>query len=472
MGLLSFLNPRNWPRRSSRSKNLQEARDVVVHQGFRDLERHLPPGFGMMVRRIDRQGLDRLVKSIATQELWDQGILGQPEWTEWNYESAVEHGYMASTWVFACMYRFAQSVASVPWRVGEGIPGQDWRPIEGPHPLKDVLEQPNPFQSFPGLMAMSTLHLHAGGNMLLAKLRPGDAEPPAELYLHAPDFAKIRPVPHRRRFIDRYDTFRNGAFYDAIDREDMVHHMLPNPMNPRWGMPTIQGIGKAVDTDAFASSWQVTGYANDARPSVVVVYDHDLSPEQHTIAKDRIAEQTGPDNARRPLVLGNRARLERWGFNPTEMDHLNSRGFTLQEICSGFNTPPPMIGIYENATLANLEQSRTVYWLDTIIPFLTSLRSTLNQRESGLSAEYGPNVRLNYDLRGVQALEAIQEKREERAERMFGLGVPFNELTEALDLGYSQRPDGDRSYISVKFVPADQVAPDASGSLPNPLDEE
>ena len=144
------------------------------------------------------------------------------------------------------------------------------------------------------------------------------------------------------------------------------------------------------------------------------------------------------------------------------MDYNNLRLRTREEICGIFGTPPPVVGIYDNATFNNVNTARMIFWVDTIIPLMEDLTDVWNL---ALAPEFGPEWRVEYDFSKVQALQQLFSDKVKSAVELFKMGVPFNEINSRLDLGFSPIAGGDVGYIAATNQPVtESVAGSLSGS--------
>jgi hypothetical protein len=124
-----------------------------------------------------------------------------------------------------------------------------------------------------------------------------------------------------------------------------------------------------------------------------------------------------------------------------------------------------MVGILDDATLANIETARRIFWIDTIIPLLRMIRGQLNRQ---LAEQFGPDWCVEYDTSDVEALREDYGKKLEEASRLFAMGVPFNTINEKLGLGLDPIEGGDIGYLSAGLLPTD-FAEDQPGSQNNEM---
>jgi hypothetical protein len=65
----------------------------------------------------------------------------------------------------------------------------------------------------------------------------------------------------------------------------------------------------------------------------------------------------------------------------------------------------------------------------------------------------GENLRLRFDRAGVPALQDSLNEKLEAAERLYRMGVPFNEINAKLELGFDEIIGGDVGYINSGLIP-------------------
>lgn len=380
--------------------------------------------------------------------------------TSWSERKAIGEGFTVSTWVFACIHRIAKSAASVPWVVDRRNADGSWEAIPG-HPLEKLISRPNPMQSRQDVIERLTYHLFLAGNGLVHKAR-GLRNVPRELWLLSPDVC--RPEADDVELIKHYWLTKRRGGRKALPVEDVCHVQFTNPANPLWGMSPLQVAARAVDSDVAAQDWQWNSMQNRATPDGVLSFKQPLSKKQHEQAVEQVATaRSGSGNARSVIVLGGEANWHQLSLSPVEMDFLESRAMNREEICAVFQVPPVMIGIYENATLANLEASRAIFWLETMVPYLDDIAEALTRSLAPDFELGGAELRVRPDLSGVSALRALTRESSSAATAFWNMGVPFNIINERLHLGFPHVPGGDSGFVNGGVVPATMLDPNYSG---------
>jgi HK97 family phage portal protein len=385
------------------------------------------------------------LKSITYGDTLPTWRSNQPIWSEWNTEKAINEGYKVNTYVYSCINLIARSTASVPWKVFRKDSSGQWHEIEG-HPLEELINRPNPFMSRKDFIQRMTAHLYLGGNALFSKVRANGAV--VELWNIPPD--RIKPVPDQKEFIKHYLYEHEGKKF-TIDPNDIIHNMFIDPSNVFWGLSPLQAGAKIVDTDTQAVNFNKVALQNRAVTDGAFIFSQPLTREQWEEARKIVREQhMGPENARMPWVLGADAKWQQMSLSPAELDFIEGRRFTRSEICSIFQVPPPMVSIYDQATLSNIETARRIFWLDTVIPYLEDIKDCLNL---SLTKDFGEDIILDFDVSNVEAIQENFQEKINNARSLWGMGVPFNQINQKLELGFEDIEGGDLGFIPSGVVP-------------------
>jgi len=373
----------------------------------------------------------------------------KPAWTDWSISRAIREGYNASVWVYACVEKIAEAACSVPWHVQKRIDEDEWGRDEG-HPLEHLLD--NPVQALPllsgrTLFQILTQHLYLGGNGLWHVVLSGGY--PVELWPLLPD--RIKPVPTKDGLIDHYEYTIEGQ-PQPIPPENIAHFLFPDPANMYWGISKMKAAAKIVDTDLEAINWNKSAMQNRAISDGVFTFKGVMTKEQWEEAREQVRLQhQGADNARTPWVLGADAAWQQMSMSPAEMDFINSRKFNMYEIHAVFGVDPLLTGAPDHSGRANKTEAKREFWQDTIIPYLDKLQDGINNTivlpfDPGRRKGKKPQLRVVYDVANVEALQESFHLKTQSAERLYRMGVPFNNINRRLEMGFDEIPGGDRPY--------------------------
>jgi HK97 family phage portal protein len=370
------------------------------------------------------------------------------EWSDWNSEKAIKEGFESSAWVYACIKARMDAVASVPFIV-ETMTSEGWEEDKN-HPLKKVLDRPNPEMSQNEFLKFMISHLDLDGNFYALKVKGGEGNKTQELYPVLP--YDMKPyVCKGDKYVSKYYYTPNGNY---ILPENMFHSKYTNPDSFAIGACPLKSAGKAVDIDNSAGAFQKISMQQRGIPDGVFQVEGLDTQEQFQEVKKMVSEQyANIGTAREPYVLGN-GKWVPMSRTAVEMDFMNTRNFSMKEICAVYRVPSEMINGMGDSNRSSSETVRKTFWLDTIIPVLDGIRGEFNM---SLASEYGSSeeIRIAYDLSSVQALQDNLNETIANAKILFDMGVPFDLINQKLDLGFDSFTGSDISYIQSSLLPSD-----------------
>jgi phage portal protein BeeE len=382
---------------------------------IRNIARLLPPP-----RRAAQPNLEKLV--VQGGALLPRTISGRPLWSDWSLEHAIENGYKDSSLVYVASSAAALAASSVPWRA-ETLEAGQWVPSVG-HPVEQLIARPNFRTAGQQMIERLGLHLNLAGNGLLRKVMvnrtlPGALAPlVTELWNLQPQ--GISPVPDRELWVAAYE-FRSEGVVMKFEADEIIHFMLLDPGNPFWGLSPLEAMSKTVDTEREATGWNMVSMQNRAVSDGVFSSRDPMTPEQWAQYREQVFEQHqagGGDSApHAPWVLGG--------------------GLEWQEMSRA--------GFFDQATLANAEVSRRLWWVDFVVPYLKRLEDVWRM---SLVPHFGDprTLRLKPDLSDVDALRENILEQTKIFTMQVKAGVPYNEASEKSGLDLEAQPGGDAPF--------------------------
>lgn len=387
-------------------------------------------------------GLERK-RAFTSSPLTHAAYDGQAVYSDWSAEKAIREGLKASTWVYSSVNKVSTAIASVPL-VLEKQKGEGWEP-DPAHPLQALLNRPNPFMARQDMTERWAQHMQLAGNALWwVNVVQGV---PRELWPIMPD--TITPIASRREYISGYRWRLNGTEERIMKREEISHWQFADPSNPRWGLSPLQAAAGAVDLDVAANRWNRAVLNNDGKPPLAIFLSEQLAISQMREAAGLIRDQIDGNSIRKALVLGGATKVQPLSLNATELDFLNGRKFSRDEIAAVFGVPSMLLHAGEGVTYANLEAAKLILWEDRVVPLLDDYTSGL---ELALFPFFGlaGTHRIHADLSGVRALQAnmkteaeVGKLRAETFRTFVEAGVPANQAATAAEVPLVKIPGGD-----------------------------
>lgn len=354
-------------------------------------------------------------KASQTAPLFVQWGAGQPRFTPRQYDQLAREAYQKNVIAYRCIRLVSQNAATVPWVIYQGK-GDRRRALED-HPLKSLLENPNPMQGGAELFeALFGFYLIAGNSYLEGVGAPH--APPRELWTLRPD--RMRVIPGKQGVPSAYRYQIGGEAIDfAVDTltgaSQVLHLKTFHPLDDWYGMSPLESAAASIDQHNDAAKWNAALLQASGRPSGALVYKPahpdgtaTLTDEQRQTLKNEMeAFFQGPENAGRPLVLEGGLDWRDMSFSPKDMDWLAGKDVSAREIALAFHVPPQLIGIQGSLTFANFEQARLALFDDAVIPLLDHVKDELNK---WLCPQFGNDIAIGYDMDAIEAFAPRREK--------------------------------------------------------------
>lgn len=413
---------------------------------------------------VPAEPVEQQVKSLSLPQALPQWRLSAGRQKDWQVETAIREGYVASSIAYACIEKRAKLIASMPWVV-QVKRGGEWQEVDN-HPLQRLLDRPNPDQSLYELMYHVSQSLDLAGNAFLSEIKAGVNGRPVQLWHLPPQHLKIKPG--RERLVEHFEYADHAITHKRIDAADMIHLKMPNPDDPIFGMPTLRAGGRATDIDRESGIWQKVSLENRGASDVNIMLPPESTQEQvDNVKRQYKDQQAGAKNARKAMVTT--ADIQQLGQTAVEMDFVESRRQVWVEIAAVFGMSLANLGMTESVNLANAEAMDKALWQNTIIPQLELLQRQFNHQ---LASEFGADVRMVYDTSNVEALQENLNDKLENAAKLFAMGVPLNVINQHLELGMDDVEGGDIGYLAAGLMPVGWDPEPMSEVLPETTEEE
>lgn len=373
------------------------------------------------------------------------------KYSDWNIDNAIKLGYKANAAFFACARLRAEAASEVPWRAMRKLPDGTLQ-HEPDSDLQKLIDLPNPDIDFSEMIEHLVNSLDIAGNEYWSIVTGGiSGTKPLELWPLDPRGMAIQGGDGDR-LVRQYKYTPPGASRtETMPNAEVVQVKNANPDSFLFGLPTILASGRGVDIYREARDAQKSSFENRGLHDYAVILDSATTPEQFERIKKTYAERAaGAGNNRKPLF--STRDVKPLSASPAEMDYINTVESVVTEICSVMGVPPSMIGYMQDATLANFETARKVFWVNGMIPLLRRISRQLTHQLA--KPYYGDEWHIQPDLSKVEALKANYQESVTAATALWGMGIPFNEINQRLELGFDDIEGGDVGYLGAGLIPA------------------
>lgn len=327
-----------------------------------------------------------------------------------------DHAALGVSAFFACVRLIASTIGSLPLPVRRR--GTDGIPVDARDlSLSKVLnDSPNADQTPTDYVEFIVISMLMRGNHFARKLMDGKRLIGLE---------PIRPdiVSIRRREDGRigYRWSWEGRSFDLA--EDDVFHVRGFGGGPLSGLSVLalarESLGIAIAADRAAGSM----FANGVQPSGALTFKEFLDPEHREIARTDLVDQfAGASNAGKPFILEGGATWTQISLKADDAQLLESRGWSVEDICRWFGVPPFMIGHNEKTTSwgTGIEQMLLGFQKFTLNPYLRRIEQAI-RKQLLTPAERAAGVFAEFNLEGLLRGDSLGRARFYQA--MVGAGL-------------------------------------------------
>lgn len=173
-------------------------------------------------------------------------------------------------------------------------------------------------------------------------------------------------------------AYRIGGDVAVLAEENVLH--LKNLGNGTVGLSKLEFMRGTLDEAAKAQRSAATLFGNSGKPTGVLMLDHVLNQQQRQAIQERFREmQVGA--AARLYVLEANMRYQQLSLSPEDQQLLETRRFTVEELCRWYDVPPVLVH-HANVTTWGSAIGEIVEGFHklTIGPLLTNLEQAVRKR--------------------------------------------------------------------------------------------
>ena len=281
-------------------------------------------------------------------------------------------GAMQISAVWSCIDRRASTIASLPFFVYTTKNGQ--RELARTSRLYDLLhESPNsrmtPYEFWRAMMLNHDLR----GNAYARIDRDGRGEAMA-LWPMPADQVEVE-VLSDGSMIYKYTL---GSDVAVLAESNVLH--LKNLGNGTVGLSKLEFMRSTTDEAAKAQGTASKVFGTGGKPTGVLMIDKVLSKEQRENIKTSFAGMAEGSTSRL-FVLEANMKYEQLSMSPEQQQLLETRNFTVSEICRWFDVPPVLVHHNDTTTWGSgIEQIVDGFYKLSIRPMLVSIEQATRKR--------------------------------------------------------------------------------------------
>ena len=319
--------------------------------------------------------------------------------------------------------------------------------IVRPYQLIELLEQPNPDDSFGELMYRWNQQLDLTGTALTWMV-PNKLGIPYELYsiptaIAIPQAVTDPQYPHgfyRIQPVYPYGPFSsyptpNSSVGAPIPAQWMLQIRYAHPILRYEGYSPQTAMRLHLDELEMMDRSRHSAMRRGIHPSAVLNMDGVEGmqplpePEILRIKADFEETQMGPENYARLFVAAPGTKLEEWGTRPVDMDYPAGWDQLLMFVTgAGFGTPKPIVGMLSDVNYATLYATMKQFHLLTLQPKCNRIAAKITRQ---LAPFFGENLILEIRVQPIHDHEVVKAK----VDTLISAGaVTKNEVRKEFDM--------------------------------------
>ena len=348
---------------------------------------------------------------------------------------------------------------------GRGIGEKSWLPVDDAHPVQGLLDRVNRWYSRGELWRATEIYLSLWGSAFWALDR--DEAGRWEIWPLRPD--RVRILADRQKYIKGY-VYSGLTGPVAYTSEEIVWLRYFNPLEEYAGLSPIAPVRMSADMGLDALKFNRNFFKNSAQPDVIFTTDEAMNDEEVEDFYQRWEKRyKGPGNAHRPAIASFIKDIKTLGFSQREMEFMQGLRWSLEDVSRTYGVPMPLLSDFRFATLANISTAEQIFWRNSMIPEIKFLEEQLNEK---LLPRLGyPELRVEFDLKAIEALREDENSRVEREGKLLDRGVlTINEVRRQRNL--PDVPWGDAPLARPEPVGAASLSNQDGGIVePTPIED-
>lgn len=246
------------------------------------------------------------------------------------------------------------------------------------HPLAELIRQPNPRLSRYRFLEAMVHDLAIFDRSYWVKVARDDKK---KFSLMRLDPRVVTPMGDSLVYPEYFRFRGQKGIRDFSADEIFFLRGYSGGMSDVGGCPPIEALRDILEEAHYSSTSRAQTVRNGARISGYLTRPAGAKWEKDT--RERFREQwkaqytgDGPAAGGTP-ILEDGMEFKEASFSPKDLQYVESRKLTREEVAAAYYIPPPMLGLLENATFSNITQQHRMLYQDTLGPWLSMIQDEI-----------------------------------------------------------------------------------------------
>lgn len=343
---------------------------------------------------------------------------------------SLNKSYSRISWVYTCVSEIARSIAGVPLLFKRG----DELIEDKADPLLVLFNRPDPplIPSFRELLLQTFVLLGIDGILFWVFKREKGVWTTVSIRKRS----QMKPVMKEGSEtellgwveIDKYK--RPKATYGY---KEVLPIRYYNPYDQLGGLAPLTAARLGIEQEFNMAAWNASFFANGLRNPIGLQFKRSLQPKQKKELKKNIRDYySGIEGGQGVFLLEGDGEFADLHLSAAkDLDFVEGKQLTREEICAVYGVPPAVVGIFRYANYANCNVQRKLLWENCLLPKMMSLGdliqvNVLDEEFIGVDGEW--------DLRSIKPLQKEFKSVAVAAKMYFDMGYTRAETAYILDV--------------------------------------
>jgi len=399
-------------------------------------------------------------------------------------DESVEHPFEENVWVRAALKAISDGVGQLPLHFYTGDPGSRDSVHMDSGPLVELFDSPHPLFTASEFWQAHSINYKLDGECywFLTDRNGMPLKPNGVGEIPIPEVitpVRGRLVEHKVAdnglpYLYRYHQKQgNGGGYSVdFPPESVIPYCDYDPASGLRGFGDVQSAEREIQAYHQVYRYMDATMRSGGDPGAWIVFDQRLSAEELERRQALADDEYSVENRGRTKVLDRGAKIVPNPVAPRDLEYSKYIEWLRDSILSSMGVPPPMVGVYDQATYNNIRTAEKIMWtgpngiLSLVRRFEDVIRNKFLSRLIGVgSREVWPH----FETSGVDALvedrtEAVRAAAEVAGR---GIGISFAKAAEHVglalehEIGDADAQEGikpsDRAFVAANLRPLSAV---------------